>query len=276
MSSLPRIVPIDDPSDPRVAAYRTIRDRDLLGHPSRPDRFVGEQDLIVRRMLARPGCTESVLVVPAKLARVIEHVPPEVPVYVASKAVMSAVVGFPIHRGVLAIGRRPHPDLLQPDHVLEQIGSGGATVLVLEDISHVDNLGFLFRVAAALAVDAVLLSPGCHDPLYRKALRLSIGHVLEVPWARVDPWPSGLATLSERWGLEFVAAATEDAIPLDACERPERVALLVGTERHGLSDDALALCRLRVRIPMAEGVDSLNVAVAAAICLHHLSVGKRV
>ncbi|MFN8423992.1 MAG: RNA methyltransferase [Anaerolineae bacterium] len=269
-------IPIDDVDDPRIEDYRHVRDRDLLGRAGRPGLFIGEQRLIVQRMLARPGRTKSVLVLPSRLPSVGPLVPPDVPLYVAGENVMRAIVGFDVHRGVLAVGFR-EPDAAHTLLAALPAPSGDPlTVLVLEDITHHDNLGMLFRDAAAFGVDAVVLSPRCHDPLYRRCLRMSIGHVLDVPWARAADWPADLTALRARWGCTLIAAATgPGSVPLDDAPRSERIALLVGTEHDGLSAAALAACDARVRVPMRAGVDSLNVAVAAAVCLHRLSRGER-
>lgn len=269
-------IPIDDVDDPRIEDYRHVRDRDLLGRDGRPGLFIGEQRLIVQRMLARPGVTKSVLVLASRLAAVGPLVPPDVPLYVAGEPVLRAIVGFDIHRGVLAVGYRPPDGARTLPAALPAPSNEPLTVLVCEDITHHDNLGMLFRDAAAFGVDAVVLSPRCHDPLYRRCLRMSIGHALDVPWARSADWPADLAALRTHWGCTLVAAATgEGSVPLDMAQRPERIALLVGTEHSGLSAEALAACDARVRVPMRAGVDSLNVAVAAAVCLHRLSRGTR-
>lgn len=265
---------VTDPTDPRLAPYRAVRERDLRGDPSRAGRFVGEQRLIVERMLALPGVAESVLCLPSLAVGLAPLVPDGVPLYVAEKPVMAAVAGFPIHRGVLAIGRRPPPGALTVDAAVPR-RAGPLTVLACEDITHPDNVGMLFRVAAAFGVDAVVLSPGTHDPLYRRAVRMSIGHVLGLPWAWAPAWPRELDRLKGEWGAALVGAALEDAVPLDAAPRPERLVLVVGTESHGLSGAVRARLDAAVRIPMAPGVDSLNVAAAAAVCLHRLSRGLR-
>jgi len=267
-------IQVHDPEDPRIAAYRAVRERDLRGDPSRAGRFVGEQRLVVERMLALPGLTESVLCLPGRAAALAPHVPDGVPLYVAAKPVMAQIAGFPIHRGVLAIGRRPPPERLTLDAAVPR-APGPLTVLACEDVTHPDNVGMLFRTAAAFGVDAVVLSPGCHDPLYRRAIRLSIGHVLGMPWAWAPAWPDALDRLAAEWGAVRVGAATDGAMPLDDAPRPERLVLVVGTESHGLSAAARSRLDLAVRIPMAPGIDSLNVAVAAAVCLHRLSRGAR-
>lgn len=266
---------ITEPDDPRVAPYRAVRERDLRGDASREGRFVGEQRLIVERMLALPGVTESVLCLPALAGVLAPLVPDGVPLYVADKPVMAAIAGFPIHRGVLAIGRQPPPEALVLDAAVPR-RHGPLTVLACEAITHPDNVGMLFRVAAAFGVDAVVLSPGTHDPLYRRSIRMSIGHVLGVPWAWAPAWPLELDRLRREWGAALVGAALDDAVALDDAPCPERLALIVGTESHGLSGAVRERLDMAVRIPMAPGVDSLNVAAAAAVCLHRLSRGARV
>lgn len=266
---------VTDIDDPRLAAYRAVRERDLRGDRAREGRFVGEQRLIVERMLALPGVTESVLCLPSLAAGLAPLVPAGVPLYMAEKPVMAAIAGFPIHRGVLAIGRRPSADRLVLDAAVPR-RPGPLSVLACEDITHPDNVGMLFRTAAAFGVDAVLLTPGSHDPLYRRAIRMSIGHVLGMPWAWATSWPDELDRLAAEWGMARIGAATGGgAVALDDAPRPERLVLVVGTESHGLSLGARARLDLAVRIPMAPGIDSLNVSVAAAVCLHRLAPGVR-
>jgi tRNA G18 (ribose-2'-O)-methylase SpoU len=202
-------------------------------------------------MLRVPGATKSVLLGPTWVDRMVPQVPPEVPVYVVPLEIMKRIAGFNIHRGVLAVGFRSAVERsgLDPDLPHRE----ALTLLLCENITNIDNMGFLFRNAGAFGVDAVLLSPRCHDPLYRKSLRVSIGHALTVPFVRLDP----------------------RAVDLDAVDRPARVGLVVGQEYEGISPDTLDRCDPIVRIPMAPGVDSLNVAVAAAVCLHRFSRGRR-
>ncbi|MFN9126286.1 MAG: TrmH family RNA methyltransferase, partial [bacterium] len=149
------------------------------------------------------------------------------------------------------------------------------TVLVAEGITNIDNIGQLFRIAAAFAVDAVLLSPDCHDPLYRKSLRVSTGNALKVPAIRARAWPADLAAFCARFDLTLVATAIQSSVPLASIGHPPRVALVVGHESEGVTPAVRALAKHVVRIPMAKGVDSLNVAVSAAIALDRLSNGTR-
>lgn len=184
-------------------------------------------------------------------------------VYVASQAVVDGLAGFHVHRGALALAERPPPR--RPADVLE----GCRLALVVEGVNDHENLGALFRNAAAFGAGAVLLDPRTCDPLYRRSVRVSMGHVLAVPFARVEPWPGGLEDLRARgWTIVALTPAGPDvlaAIPAPAGP----LAVLVGAEGDGLSRPALAAANHRVRIPMAAGVDSLNVATAAAVALHH-------
>ena len=193
---------------------------------------------------------------------------------------LESIAGFAIHRGALAIGNRPPPESLTIERALpppDRDTGGPLTVLVLEDVTHPDNVGMLFRGAAAFGADAVLLSPGCHDPLYRRAVRLSAGHVIGMPWGWCARWPDDLDDLRRRWGLSVVGGVVDErANSLDKAPRPPRIALVVGTESHGLSAEARSRLGAAVRIPMAPGIDSLNVATAAAVMLHVLSRGERV
>lgn len=183
------------------------------------------------------------------------------PVYVASRAVVSATVGFDLHRGVVAAGRRLPPATVED--VVEVAGT--RPLLVVEGVNDHENLGALFRNAAALGAGGILLDPTCADPLYRRSVRVSLGHVLRVPFAVVHDWPAGLAGA----GRELVALTpAPDAEPLARCRPARPIALAVGAEGRGLSPELLAVADRRVRIPMAAGVDSLNVATAAAITLH--------
>ena len=261
------LIAISDPADPRVAAYRDIRERDLVG---REGRFVAEGEVVLERLArSHRHRTDSVLIDGKradKLRPLLERFGPDVPVYAASQAVIDAVAGFHLHRGVLAIGMKgPEPD---PSELLASLPDG-AVVLVLFGIANHDNMGGLFRNAAAFGAGAVLLDAGCCDPLYRKAIRVSVGHVLTTPFARLGEGEDPLALLSKA-GFEPLALTPAGATPLADLKRPAKAAVLLGTEGAGLPAAVIAGAR-PVAIPMAEGVDSLNVAVAAGIVLHHLN-----
>lgn len=260
------LIPIDDPDDPRVAAYRDVRERDLVG---REGLFVAEGDVVLR-VLARSALCEPVsLLIAAKrveaLASLIASLPEGVPIYSAGQAVMDAVVGFPIHRGILALGRRratPTAAELLAD-LPEQ-----ALVLALHGIANHDNMGGLFRNAAAFGADAVILDGTCADPLYRKAIRVSVGAALIMPFARMAAREDMISIL-EGAGFEALALSPSGAAELADLRRSARAAVMLGAEGPGLPDRVLSRTKA-VRIAMADGFDSLNVAVTAGIVLHHL------
>ncbi len=265
------VIEVDNFEDPRLDEYRDIRDRDLR---RAGELFVGEQALVVQRMLRRPGVTRSVLIASNWLDRIAPLAAPEVPVYVTRPITMKKVAGFDIHRGVLAIGYRRAVE--QSELPGDLLARDPLTLLLCEDIANIDNIGMLFRNAAAFGVDGVLLSPSCHDPLYRKSLRVSIGHALDVPFARSRDWAGDLADLARHGITLIAAAATKTAVAVDEVPPPRRVALVVGQEFDGVSRTTLDACDHVVRVPMSPGVDSLNVGVAAAVCLHRFSTGRRV
>jgi tRNA G18 (ribose-2'-O)-methylase SpoU len=186
----------------------------------------------------------------------------EVDVFVGEPAVLEEITGFHVHRGALAAMKRP------PLPEVASIIRDARRLVILEDIVDHTNVGAIFRSAAALGIDGVLVTPRCADPLYRRSVRVSMGTVFQVPWTRIDPWPQQLAQLSAG-GFTTVALdpGALDAVALDefAAQAPERCALILGTEGPGLTPPALAATDVRVRIPMAHGVDSLNVGAAAAV-----------
>jgi tRNA G18 (ribose-2'-O)-methylase SpoU len=262
------ITPVGDPADPRVDDYR-----DLTAADRRPDRpggrglVIAEGVVVVRRLVDSPYPVRSLLGVPRRLEELAaDLVDCDVPAYATDAGTMAAVVGFHLNRGVLAVADRapayPVPELLRTARL----------IAVLEGVGDHENLGALFRNAAALGVDGVLLGPRCSDPLYRRSVRVSMGHVLRVPFAELPgSWPASLDVLRAA-GLR-VAALTPapDATALAGARLAgQRVALLLGAEGPGLTAEALAHADIRVRIPMASGVDSLNVATAAAIAFHAL------
>lgn len=255
---------IDDPADPRIDAYRDIRERDLVG---RRGLFIAEGETVLR-VLAGQSRHRPVSVLIAgkrrdKLAPILDALPADTPVYLADQAVLDAVAGYPLHRGILALAERaPEPA------VEELLGAQGsrALVLALVGIANHDNMGGLFRNAAAFGVDAVLLDPTCCDPLYRKAIRVSVGGVLRTPFATVG---GDMVETLVRHGMTPVALSPSGETPLRQLVPPPRAALLLGAEGPGLPKETLARCRT-VSIPMAEGFDSLNVATTSGIALHHL------
>lgn len=268
------VIEIEDLHDPRIDDYRDIRDKELRGRDAFGGLFIAEQALIVERMLSRPGVARSVLVAPTHVGRIAPQASPGIPVYVAPLTLLREIAGFNIHRGVLGVGRR---DAVERARLEIPPPPAPVTILAADEITNVDNIGSLFRNAAAFGVDGILLSPTCHDPLYRKSLRVSIGHALAIPFRRCGDLASELARFKKEHALTVIGAATgQGAVPLDEIPPPGRLVLAVGQEYQGLSQQTLRLCDHLARIPMAPGIDSLNVAVAAAVCLHRLSTGHRV
>jgi len=264
------LISIDDPNDPRVAAYRDIKERDLVG---RQGLFIAEGETVLRAFVRdAPERVRSLLIDGKradKLAEVFAGLPEDVPVYVAGQAVLDAVAGFHLHRGVLAVGEKPAP--LSAEALLAQITRGAgphAVVLVLMGIANHDNLGGIFRNAAAFGVDGVILDGDCCDPFYRKAIRVSIGATLSVPTAWLAPG-GDLVELLERHGFQGLALSPAAGETLARLAPPERAAVLLGAEGPGLSQAVMDRVRT-VGIPMANGFDSLNVATTSGIVLHHL------
>ena len=252
-----RLAEIDDAADPRVADFRDLTDADV-----RPDRrgiVIAEGTNVVARLAAAPYRMRAVLGVPDR----IEALRPvlaghDVPVYAVDKWLLSDIAGFRVTRGVLASADRGAPR--DPAPLLRD----ARRVAVLEALNDLENLGALFRNAAAFGLDGVLLDPRCADPLYRRSVRVSMGHVLQVPFAVLPgAWPASLELLREFTLLAMTPDRT--ATPLRDIRTPDRWAVLLGAEGPGLSAAALAAADSRVRIPMADGVDSLNVATAAAV-----------
>ena len=253
--------PVDDPADRRVADFFALNDPDLRRHGF----FLAEGAWVIRQLLRSPYPVRAVLGTSQALARLADDLADlDAPVYVVDQALMTSITGFHFHRGVLASAERlPHPDL-------GAVASGARLLLLAEGVSDNENLGGLFRNAAGLGVGAVLLDPTCADPLYRRSVRVSVGQVLHVPFTVARPWPAAIARLRNA-GFEVLALTpSPDAEDIRSVERRPRQALLVGSEGRGLSGPAMAAADRRVRITMAPGVDSLNVATAAAVALHRL------
>ena len=260
-------IAISHPDDSRIEAYRAIRERDLIG---RENRFIVEGEVVLR-VLARQRRfpIESVLLSENRtdpLRDITDRLPAHVPVYSANRGVMDAIVGFPIHRGVLAVARRPAA--LTVAECLDALPAR-ALVLGLVGLANHDNVGGIFRNAAAFGADAVLLDDTCCDPLYRKAIRVSVGGVLVVPFARC-PSADAMVTELEAAGFDVMALSPSGREKLDAVKPAPRTALLLGAEGPGLPEDILARVRT-LSIPMRGGFDSLNVATTSGIALHQLS-----
>ena len=253
--------------DPRLDDYRHVVDHDAL---TGRGLFVAEGRLVVDRLIAhQPHRVRSLLLSPAAaeaMATVTGDAPPDLPVFVVPQADMNAIVGFNIHRGCLALAERPAVA------TVDALDLAALTrLLVLEGVNNPDNVGGLFRNAAALGVSAVVLGPHCGDPLYRKAIRTSMAAVLTLPWVQAGAWPDTLGRIRAA-GLPVIACTPSPrAVSIYEAVLPLRAAVLVGAEGPGLTAEALAQADVQVRIPMHGAMDSLNVATAAAVVLSALA-----
>ncbi|OBH49343.1 TrmH family RNA methyltransferase [Mycobacterium mantenii] len=258
---------VDDPDDPRLDDFRDLNSVDRRPDlPSGKGLVIAEGVLVVQRMLASRFHPHALLGTDRRLAELKDDLAGSaVPFYRTSADVMARVVGFHLNRGVLAAARRV------PEPSVAEVIAGARTVAVLEGVNDHENLGSIFRNAAGLGVDAVVFGSGCADPLYRRAVRVSMGHALLVPYARATCWPAELATLRQN-GFRLLAMTPQGtAYALSeamTAARDERVAVLVGAEGPGLTPATLRLSDVRVRIPMSRGTDSLNVATAAALAFY--------
>jgi tRNA G18 (ribose-2'-O)-methylase SpoU len=261
-------IEITDPGDERVRDYFTLTDVALRTkvEPAR-GLYLAESEKVIRRALAAGHRPRSFLMAErwlTDLSDLVERAESEdVPVYFAQHDVIEAMTGFHLHRGALASMHRP--PLVAPAVLLEH----ASRIVVLEDIVDHTNVGAAFRSCAALGVDAVLITPRCADPLYRRAVRVSMGTVFQVPWTRIGSWPAGVGVLQD-FGFTVAAFALGDgAISLDDLvgDQPDRLAMVFGTEGDGLSRLAIKGADLVVKIPMAGGVDSLNMAASVAVAI---------
>jgi tRNA G18 (ribose-2'-O)-methylase SpoU len=257
--------------DPRAAIYANLKDaqlrsREYLGeHPL----FIAESELVVRSLLTSRYPIHSILCTQQALEGLADALPADrnFPVFTVSRELMHDIVGFPFHRGVLAAGHR----LVEP--MLSELLARASSLTVLEGVNNHDNVGGIFRNVAALGGEhpAIVLGPGCCDPLYRKAIRVSIGHVLHVPFAKIAEadWLPALDTMC-RAGFTIAALTPAGATDIHDIQPPTKPALLLGAEGPGLTAAAMERATLRVRIPMRPEMDSLNVMVAGAVAMSHL------
>ncbi|MDQ4133809.1 MAG: RNA methyltransferase [Actinomycetota bacterium] len=272
---MPDVIHIDDPEDERIADFVGLTDPELrrrreVSGGEDGGFFVAEGDVVIRRLLSSSYRIRSFLLTPARLAALgPELAGVDVPVYVAAQPVIDAIAGFHLHRGALASAdRRPLPEMAT-------VARSADLLVVTEAVNDHENLGSIFRNAAAFGADAVILDPTSSDPLYRRSVRVSGGQVLGIPFARARAWPGALVELRSM-GFEVLALTPgAGATDVRLVERRPRQALLLGAEGPGLSAAALNYADRRVRIPMATGVDSLNVATAGAVALHHLARPER-
>jgi tRNA G18 (ribose-2'-O)-methylase SpoU len=262
----PEIVTLTDPDDPRLRDYARLTDVRLrvVKEPAE-GLFMAESTQVVRRALQAGHRMRSLLLAPRWLPEMADVLAVAAeqgaPVMVADEPLLQSITGFHLHRGALASMHRP---VLRP---VADVVAGARRVVVLEDVVDHTNIGAVFRSAAAMGVEAVLVTPRCADPLYRRSVRVSMGTVFQVPWTRIEVWPGGLATLREAGFVVAALALDGRAEDLDvfAAEAPERLAWVLGTEGDGLRASTVRAADRVVRIPMQGGVDSLNVAAAGAV-----------
>jgi tRNA G18 (ribose-2'-O)-methylase SpoU len=259
------LVEITDPADPRLADYRDLRDVELRKHlESAEGLFIAEGEKVVRRAVEAGFAPRSFLMARRWLDGLDDVLgSSDAPCYVVDEAMAEEVTGFHVHRGALAsLHRTPLPTV---GEVLRR----ARAVVVLEDVVDHTNVGAIFRSAAALGVDGILLSPRCADPLYRRSIKVAMGAVFTVPYARIDSWYDAVGALSAAGFTTIARALGEDSVDIEeAVAGRDRVALLMGTEGHGLSERWREAADARAVIPMAEGIDSLNVAAATAVACY--------
>ena len=263
------VIALTDPADERLADYRDLTDVALRRRiEPAAGLYMAEGAKVISRALAGGHRPRSLLVAERWLDSVESLVDAHTPIYVAPAAVLESVTGYDVHRGALAAMHRPA--LASVADVVRD----ARLVVVLEGIVDHTNVGAIFRSVAGLGADAILVSPTCADPLYRRSVKVSMGTVFQVPWTRIEPWPAALGDLRDAGFTVAALALADDAVSLAdfAAEGHERVALVMGTEGDGLSRAALAAADAVVTIPMAGGVDSLNVAAASAVAVWALRV----
>jgi tRNA G18 (ribose-2'-O)-methylase SpoU len=264
---------VESADDERLADYRSLTDVALRTKIEPPHGlFIAESELVIRRALEAGYRPRSMVMAPEWLERMVRLIDDvDAPVYAASYDVLRRLTGFNVHRGALAsFHRKPLPPVVD-------VVRHARRVVVLEDLVSHTNLGAIFRCAAALGMDSVVLSPSCADPLYRRSVRVSMGAVFTIPYARSEAWPDDVDEL-RRQGFALVALTPSvEARPLDETSYAEdaRIAVLFGSEGPGLSGAAMARADQRVRIPMAAEVDSLNIAAAAAVSFWVLGRPRR-
>lgn len=272
------LIAVNDAADPRLADYAGLSDR--LG-VQRGNRFICEGRLIVEHLVLSGYPIRSVFLAENWLERMgptLRSLPSGTPIYIAPEPVLDGIVGFAFHRGILACGEIPHPP------TVTELLRTSSRLVILEDLSNHDNMGSIFRSASALWANnqssgvwggvGVLLSPGCCHPLYRKSVRVSMGHALRIPFGPFEHWPGGLAAIKEAGFALLGLTPGPGSVELRHAREHlagRKVALILGAEGPGMTDGALAQVDLRVRIDIAPHADSLNVAVAAAIAMYHLT-----
>ncbi|MFJ3090217.1 TrmH family RNA methyltransferase [Streptomyces sp. NPDC086838] len=265
-------ITVDDPDDPRLSDYLNLTDVELRRRKEPAEGlFIAEGEKVIRRA-RQAGYEMRSMLLSAKWVDLMRDVIDEAPapVYVVAPDLAERVTGYHVHRGALASMRR------KPLPAAGELLRTARRVAVMEAVNDHTNIGAIFRSAAALGMDAVLLSPDCADPLYRRSVKVSMGAVFSVPYARLETWPGGLEGVREAGFRLLALTPAEKAVSIDeaAPHRMDRVALMLGAEGDGLSARALAAADQWVRIPMAHGVDSLNVGAAAAVAFYAVATGR--
>ena len=260
------MIRIEHLDDPRIAPYKNLRDRTLRGESL----FIAEGALLTKRLLAGPYEAESIFVIDEYYDEFRPLTPENVPIYVAPEPLLLEIVGFPFHRGAMAIGKRPPVALLE--NFLDRWQKQPSLKIVLcPEITKPENMGLIFRTAAGFGLDAVILDQRCCDPFSRRALRLSMGAVFNIPLLHSPHLQADMIRMKESLSMEFFATVLDaEAENLRDVHWPERSGILFGNEMDGLASDWLNLCDRRVTIPMARDVDSFNLGVAAGIFLYEM------
>jgi tRNA G18 (ribose-2'-O)-methylase SpoU len=266
---LPDFIRIDSLDDPRVASYRLLGDQAQL---LENNLFVAEGRLVVRRLIElQQWPIESILMTAPAAESLVDVLPlTGAPIYLVEQEVMNDIAGFNIHRGCLALARRAAAA------TLDRIVTGPLSrVLILEGVNNPDNVGGLFRSAAAFGVELVVLGPDCGDPLYRKAIRTSMAASLVVPFAQAPQWPGAIRELRADGFTVVALTPNRTAAPIEEVFPHSKLALLVGSEGSGLTPGAMQAATIRIRIPTTADVDSLNVTTAASIAMYHCFAERR-
>ena len=258
------VIPITSLDDPRIGAYRNVKDREL---ERRGARFLAEGEFLVRRLFASVFPVESMLLADRRTAEIAPIAPPGLPVYEVPQILMNEIMGLKFHSGVMACGVRPKPRSI--DEAIPR-DKTPLTLVICPEISNGENLGSMIRISAALGADAIVLGEKCHDPFWRQSIRVSMGTIFSLPLVQSQNIGEDLVRLKAEWGVQPAATVLDaEAEPLAGATRPEKFGLLFGSEAQGIEGRYVAMCDRRITIPMHWGTDSLNVAVAAGIFLHH-------
>ncbi|MDO5401203.1 MAG: RNA methyltransferase [Eubacteriales bacterium] len=265
-----QIIEITDFSDPALDVYARLTEAQLLNRfePAK-GMFIAESPKVIHRALDG-GCQPVSLLMERKdidgSARDILARCPDIPVYTADEDLLAQLTGYHLTRGVLCAMRRPRLP------AMEEICARASRIVILENVQNPTNVGAIFRSAAALGMDALLLTPGCSNPLYRRSARVSMGTVFQLPWAYTGAWPEGMETLKALGFKTAAMALSDNAVSIDdeGLMAQEKLAIFMGSEGDGLAEDTIARCDYTVKIPMYHGVDSLNVAAASAVAFWQL------